>query len=187
MLALQLERAPFRKLYRVAPAGANGVSLKQFADARLRTVELAAPLTPAAPPAGPGHAYWRGIPLVEAGRVRWTIFVPTGQDQAQRAALSFQQALTKLAGSPVPLVHDWPAPGPDAPSLVWAFTDEAGWPALPDAVRAAGDKRSGAAFLTADLEGGAAAVVVRPGVNEKMLLDALLPVPDLYPAAGGVK
>ena len=187
LLVLKMERAPFRRLYRVAPAGAEGVRLEQFAEARLRTVALAAQLGPAQPAPGPGGLYWRGMPLLDAGRVRWAVFAPSGQDRPQRAALSFQQALTKLAGRPVPLVHAWPQAGPDAPALVWAFADEASWPALPDAVRAALDKRAGAAFLTADLEDGMTVASVRPDLDTKTLLDALLPVPDLYPTAGGVR
>jgi len=187
LLLLREERVAFRRLYRVAPPpGQEWVSLEQFDRAYRRTLELGAQL--AAPGRQPetGQVYWRGVPLVEAGRAQWAIFAADGEE-SWRAAVAFQQSLEALTGRTLTVSRTWPQFDAGSPRVVWAFATEAARSALPAQVQAALAARPGAAFVIVDLEGGATAAVASPSLNARKLLNSLLLEPTAFAPARGVR
>ncbi len=191
-IRMQTRHVPFRQVLRAWPDGTGGLApLEAFAAARKVVQEAWQELDglPGMRRAWP-NAFWRGVPLLEEGVVRWSI-VALGEKTAGARASKFQSLLHELTGTRVPIGYTRAAlevaEAERAPNLIWLVTDDLDPEKLPPVVRpaalAAGPGRPGAARL----EGGAWAVVVGPDARLQSLVATLSPGPMPWRSAGGLR
>jgi hypothetical protein len=188
-LVLESHRRAFGTVLRVALAG-EGAPLNRFESARHKVIDLASQLSA---PAQSGRAgeplYWRGMPLLEDGRVRWRIVAASGE-QAWKTATGLQEFLQRTAGCAVPLSRAFPrleAGGAPMPSLIWVITDGAGGTGLPEAVQSAIAGRSGAPLVTVQLKDGPRVAVLCDSRSLNALLRTFQRQTALYPTARQVQ
>ncbi len=179
LLTLQPLRRTSRRLYRVAPAdGERRLRLGQFETARRRLLAMAPEAPPAPQPAG--QLYWRGVPLLEDGRLQWAIVAADGE-AAWKQAMALQKAIRAEAGVDVPVRRAFPAGG-ELPALVWLIGGEADLAGWPDAVRDAVRRQVGAPLVVVELDGTCVAAL-RGEFDQGALARTLRRRARLYPPA----
>ncbi len=191
-IRMQTRRVPFRQVLRAEPNGTGGLApLEAFAAARNVVQEAWQEIK-----ALPGmrrpwpNAFWRGVPLLEDGVVRWSI-VALGEKTTGVRARKLQSLLHDLTGRQVPIVYARAtlesAGVEQGPRLIWLMTDQLDPDKLPPVVRtavlAAGPGRPGAARL----KDGVWAVVLGPDSRLQSLVATLSPGPTLWRSAGGLR
>jgi hypothetical protein len=186
-LLLRLDRRPFRRLYRVAPsADRSEPVLDDFEAARRKVLGLMGETARAPIPTRTGQLYWRGIPLVEDGRVRWAIVIADGEP-VRRAAAALQKGVEDATGNAVRISRAFPDLSGEGPRLVWAVAGEAGCPDWPEAVRAAVAEQGEVPLATVGLGQGVTIALLRSDTDIQVLLKTFRRDPSLYPTASDVR
>jgi len=189
-LAVRTEKRPFREVYRVGPPrGRSGVSLSQFEAARLRTIAAMEQLRGVPSGSDNGQLYWLGIPLVEDGRVRWSIVAPDAES-AWKTATELKATIQAASGRSVEVRRSLPERGgrpEELPLLIWLVTDGDGREDWPDALRRALERRGDAPLIAVGLPDGPMVAAIRTSCDISALSATFSRAPLPYPPAAGVQ
>jgi hypothetical protein len=136
------------------------------------------------------NLYWRGVPLLENGQVRWAI-VATGTGQSAEAARALQKRIEARAGGTIPILGEFPdleaVGGVEQPRLIWLIADEEIPESLPQAVRDAAAAAGDGLMRVVETASGTVVAVLGAQADLQALERSFLTRSTLYRRAGDVK
>jgi len=189
LLVVSPHREPFRRVLRAHDPQTDAVThIRRFWEAKERILNAMGAMGELGP-LKYENLYWRHIPLVEEGAVRWVI-VCDGSEDARRTAGRLQKAIEALTGRTVGILRAFPALPEgkgQAANLVWVFGGPDGIDNVPQEVSNAVRGAYGGAPAVVKI--GQAVVVMfadgLPGLDA--LLSAFRPGKGLYTTARHVQ